>query len=263
MVIAMPTMTFAQTDTIAKFGIFKNEKDANDFITQLQQEARPGAIEGAYYTETRKGELIPVPDGKTPEEVGAKFYFMNWGDLPAVDDTNSTNNRFRGYCDLDHPLVWPINGGKDGYQVEMMVIRQGASEKDGVKPIYGFLDLKKTLANTLKDGTTHQVLVSVADSAKGKGKKVYNNITAYYYSANEKNFALDNSSNKILIDYKKMVDVRIHWVKIRRNGMLRDAKPDERGAKCIVSAWGRNTMLNPDNGSPLAKPDYRLPTANK
>ena len=226
--IAMPNLSFAQQatkgkmDTIAQFVIVKKESNVNEILIQLQQDKRPVAAEGAWYTETSKGELIPLKDGASENvKKRAKLVLMNWGDLPKENDTAKVENRIRGFFDLDHPYVHPINGGKDGYQMEMIVIRS-ASGKEGAKPMYGFLDLKKTMANQLKDGTTYQVLVSIADTAKGK-IKVFKNQTSYYYSVGERNFSFDNSGKKLLINCDKVVPVRIHWVKLSKKGLLIEA----------------------------------------
>lgn len=262
-----PTLANAQkaakgkADTIAQFVIVKKSTDVDQILTQLQQSGQPVAAEGAWYTETRKGELIPLKDGEDHDKKHARLVLMNWGDLPSVSDTGNVENRIRGFFDLDHPFVHPINGGKDGYQMEMIVIRN-APDKDGVKPIYGFLDLKKTLANQLKDGTTYQVLVSIADTANNK-KKIFKNLTSYYYSAGEKNFSIKNPGNRLLVNCVKIIPVRIHWVKLNKRDMFVDAKPDDRGAKYIVSAWGDNTMLNPASAYPMPMPEYHLPVANK
>jgi hypothetical protein len=267
MIIVMPNLSFAQkkaikgtTDTIAKFVTVKKGTDVTGILEQLQGDVQTVVGEVAYYTETKSGELIPY-EGPDPEKHHAKLILMNWGDLPDKDDTVKVENRMRGYFDLNHPLVHPINGGKDGYQMEMVILREGGQDKGGEKPHYGFLDLKKTLANQLKDGTTYQVLVSISDSIGDKGKNVYKNKTAFYHSDWDKNASMGVTSKQPLIDYKKMVAVRIHWVK-EKKGLLVDAKEGERGAKCVVSAWGKNTLFNPNGNVADEKPQYHLPVAN-
>ena len=252
------------TDTLALFFIFKNIEALNDVIAQMQQDGRPVAVEGAFYTEGKQGELVPLKDGEDPDKKHAKLIAMNWGDLPEANDANSIEHRIRGFIDLDHPLVWPIKGGKGGYQVEVICIVKNG-EKNGPKgsnPIYGFLDLKKTLANKLSDGTTYQVLVSKSkpevDKSTATGKSIFENVTCLYYSANEKNFSFENSSNKILIDCKKVIPVRIHWTKIKK-GMLVDVQAAEKGAKCRISGWGLNTLSNPGAIASGEKPQYQLP----
>ena len=250
--------TSAQGDTMAMFFIFKTLEATNDIRIQLQQDAAPVVVEAGYFTEGKNGELIPVPEAEA-EKKRAKLIAMNWGDLPKENDSTVAENRIRGLILNDHPLVWPINGGKGGYQMEVIVIRKGGSGK-GAKPVNAFMDLKKAMPNKLKDGTTYQIFVS--DTVKN-GKLATDNKTAFYYSAYEKNFSFDNTADKNLIDCKKVVPVRIHAVKISKKGLLIDAKPDpkDKNVKYIVTAWGRNTMEKPGEKKPGQKSQYFVPTA--